>query len=283
MAWFKVDDGFHSSRKLKSITPRNRIAAAGLWAIAGSWCSQEKTDGHVPTYMIKEWGATPKMVESLVSAGLWKLESDGYSFHSWLEFNPSKDRVEAEREASKARMQASRDKKRGVNAGRGATGSDVAPQHSNGDAAPRPDPTRPDPISTYVDISSHVGNADDPEELPRGPAVPVDGWTIVRRVVPSEHSLATKTALSIEVASLLKQGTSEADVVAALHIWLGKSGIGPRVLPHLLSDVIRDRTAPPASSRISMSTADQRVAQAQALKTGNRALSAFPTAQLEIQ
>ncbi|QIP39670.1 hypothetical protein G9444_2491 [Rhodococcus erythropolis] len=115
--------------------------------------------------------------------------------------------------------------------------------------------------------------------MPRGPAVPVDGWSIVRRVIPSEHSQATKTALSIEVAALLKQGTDETDVVAALQIWLGKSGLGPRVLPHLLSDVIRGRAGPPVGTRSAMSTADQRVAQAQALKSENYS---FPS-QLEIQ
>lgn len=279
MAWFKVDDGFHSSRKLKSIPPRNRIAAAGLWAIAGSWCSQEKTDGHVPNYMIKEWGATPKMVESLVSAGLWKVESDGYSFHSWLEFNPSKDRVEAEREASKARMQASRDKKRGINAGQNGADPDVAAQHPNGDAAPRPDPTRPDPLSTYVDSSSHVSDAGGIEEMPRGKPIDVDGWKLVRVVIPVEHSQSAKTALAQEAGAMLKAGTPAEDVRATLELWLNKPGLGPRVLPHLLSDVIRARGAPPGSVHPTMSTADQRVAQAQALKSKNHS---FP-AQLEIQ
>ncbi|CAJ0557640.1 unnamed protein product, partial [Mesorhabditis spiculigera] len=85
------------------------------------------------------------------------------------------------------------------------------------------------------------------EELPRGPAVPIDAWTIVRRIIPAEHSSATKTSLALEVSALLKQGTTETDVTAALEIWLGKPGLGPKVLPHLLSDVIRDRTAPPTS------------------------------------
>ncbi|NMM84287.1 hypothetical protein B2J88_07925 [Rhodococcus sp. SRB_17] len=101
---------------------------------------------------------------------------------------------------------------------------------------------------TKVSSSSHLGIAGDPEELPRGPAVPIDAWTIVRNVIPAEHSSATKTTLALEVSALLKQGTSEADVVSTLERWLGKPGLGPKVLPHLLSDVIRDRTAPPSSA-----------------------------------
>ena len=39
MAWFKVDDGFHSSRKVLSIPRRSRLAAIGAWTIAGAWCA----------------------------------------------------------------------------------------------------------------------------------------------------------------------------------------------------------------------------------------------------
>ncbi|NKV08573.1 hypothetical protein GS892_25015 [Rhodococcus hoagii] len=183
MAWFKVDDAFHASRKLKSIPARYRLAAAGLWVIAGSWCSQEKTDGHVPNYMIREWGATPKTVESLVDAGLWSREHDGYAFRSWLEYNPSRAQVESERAASKERMQASRERRRNKAAAQDSTVSDVAAQQSEElqrNAEPvlqRPDPTRPDPTRPLVSNSgreSHVGerasHEPPPTTCPKHPA-----------------------------------------------------------------------------------------------------------------
>lgn len=83
MPWFKVDDAFHASRKVRSIPPRQRFAAVGLWAIAGSWCSQEMTDGHVPDYMIREWGATEKVVDALVDCGLWERGESGYRIVNW--------------------------------------------------------------------------------------------------------------------------------------------------------------------------------------------------------
>lgn len=106
--WFRVDDGFHSSRKLHKIPKRQRFAAAGLWAIAGSWAMHELTDGHIPNSMIAMWGPPPSAAESLVNAGLWERTRDGFDFRNWAEYQASRDDMEAEREASRLRKQASR-------------------------------------------------------------------------------------------------------------------------------------------------------------------------------
>ena len=151
MAWMKVDDNFHTSRKLNSIPKRHRFQAAGLWTIAGSWVAGQGTDGFVPNYMIEVWGPTDKTVESLVNAGLWTVESGGFRFSSWLEYNPSKEQTEAERAASAERMRKSRERRRAERAGQEAAREDVAPQRAEllqrnaDDVLQRPDPTRPDP------------------------------------------------------------------------------------------------------------------------------------------
>ena len=172
MAWFKVDDTFHTSRKVKSIPARHRLAAVGLWTVAGSWCSQELTDGRVPGYMIREWGATPKVVDALVSAGLWDREHDGFVFRSWVEYNPSKARVEDERAASKARMEASRARRRAKRAGQEGDNGNVAAQHPrNSDGVlRRPDPTRPDP--THISTKSSCSSASPPSDP--APSYPAD-------------------------------------------------------------------------------------------------------------
>lgn len=167
MAWFKVDDQFHASRKLNSIPKRHRLQAAGLWAIAGSWVSGQETDGFVPDYMIQVWSPTQKTVDSLVESGLWIRENNGFRFYSWLNYNPSKEDSDAKRAASKERMRQSRERNRrqtdgesrnqtSKHAGNGASDEDVTPQHPNvtGGTLQRPDPTRPDPtpITTNVVI-----------------------------------------------------------------------------------------------------------------------------------
>lgn len=44
MAWFKVDDKLHSHPKRY----RASLRAMGLWVLAGSWCSDQLTDGVIP-------------------------------------------------------------------------------------------------------------------------------------------------------------------------------------------------------------------------------------------
>lgn len=148
MAWMKLDDKFHTSRKLNSIPRRHRFQAAGLWAIAGSWAASQGTDGCVPHYMIDFWRPTPATVAALVDSGLWSETRDGFEFNSWLEYNPSRTQIERERASSAERMRRSRERKSEEAAGESDDSEDVAPQHDEMDEAlmHRPVPSRPVPI-----------------------------------------------------------------------------------------------------------------------------------------
>ena len=147
MAWFKVDDGLHASRKLLKIGKRTRFAAIGLWTVAGSWAADQLTDGNVPDYMIREWGAPPAAPDALVEAGLWERTHDGYVFYKWHEYQPSKQDVDAERAASRERMRDLRAKRKGPKPLKDAEVGDVFGRTvPNGSENVRnPDPTRPDP------------------------------------------------------------------------------------------------------------------------------------------
>ena len=147
MAWFKVDDGLHASRKFQSIPKRARFAAVGVWTIAGSWSADQLTDGFVPDYMLELWGSPPSAPSALVEAGLWDRTSGGYLFCNWLEYQPRKADVDAEREASRARMRDLRAKRKQAKAHDRADKSDMFGRtDTNGSENVRnPDPTRPDP------------------------------------------------------------------------------------------------------------------------------------------
>ena len=147
MAWFKVDDGFHASRKLLKIPKRARFGAAGLWAVAGSWAADQLTDGHVPNYMLTEWGAPPAAPESLVDAGLWERASDGYVFYNWHEYQPSKQDVDAERAASRERMRDLRAKRKQPKPPEQAEAGDVFGRTvtNSSESVRNPDPSRPIP------------------------------------------------------------------------------------------------------------------------------------------
>lgn len=157
MAWFKIDDGLHSSRKFLSIPRRHRFAALGLWTMAGSWCADQLTDGHVPNYMIDEWMPPPSAADVLVNAGLWERESSGFVFRNWHEYQPSRQDVDAERAASRERMREIRARRKQPKPQKDAEEPDMFGRTgANGSESVRnPDPTRPDPTPT----SKEVGGA----------------------------------------------------------------------------------------------------------------------------
>jgi hypothetical protein len=137
---------------------------------------------------------------------------------------------------------------------------------------------REDKDTTYVVSSSHVSTADErddaaPAQLvidvdqPTGKPVRFDGWKLVRDLVSAEHGQAARTALAMHAGAMLRSGTPEADVRSTIELWLTKPNLGPAVLPTLLSDVVRARSAPAGGKR---STTDERMAATQAAKSAER-------------
>jgi len=107
MPWFKVDDGlaFHP----KVIAAGN--AGMGLWLRAGAWSAQQLTDGEIPTEIAGLLGTSAE-AKRLVKAGLWTPKDEGFAFHEWELYQPSRIQVMAEREAAQQRMREHRKRRR---------------------------------------------------------------------------------------------------------------------------------------------------------------------------
>lgn len=168
MAWFKVDDRLHASRKPKSIPRKLRLEAMGLWVIAGSWAAGEGLDGFIPDYMIEEFGGRQDIVDELVKSGLWETSEGGTSFYSWTEYNPDAETVKAGQDAKSEGAKQGNHKRWHVkrqtkvpgcewcfpNIGSASVIDQIPDQFTDTYANP-PDPTRPDPTPT----SKEVGGA----------------------------------------------------------------------------------------------------------------------------
>lgn len=115
MTWFKVDDSFHCHAKLADLESGPRFAEAiALWTVAGSWCADQLQDGFVPVAQLRKlvpFNAT-KAASELVRVGFWDAVEGGYQFHDWHEYQPTKERVEAERAANAGRLAKWREKNR---------------------------------------------------------------------------------------------------------------------------------------------------------------------------
>lgn len=170
MAWFKVDDRFYSSRKVLRIPRRFRVAAVGLWTLAGSWSAHDLTDGFIPWYMLDEFGADEELADALVSAGLWlRIVPDlspgdtegtdrdtegtgvgrsgdgenygpqeaGYQFLNWDEYQPTRTETEERRRKEREKKRNQRRGPNGKFAGQGRV-PDLSPGDTLGDTLGSP-------------------------------------------------------------------------------------------------------------------------------------------------
>lgn len=108
MPWFRVEDNFHSHPKV--VAAGN--TAIGLWLRAGCWSAHHLTDGHIPQAMLPVLGGTDRDVRRLVDAGLWKDSGDGWEFHDWTHYQPTRVQVMARREEERQRLAELRSRRR---------------------------------------------------------------------------------------------------------------------------------------------------------------------------
>ena len=143
MAWFKVDDKLHSHVK----AAKAGTDALGLWVICGSWCADQLSNGFVPNYIARR--LDPKWLSGsrkLVAAGLWVVGvndgDEGWWFHDWAEYQPTREDIEAKRSDARERMRKLRGSSREQHANERGS-SEVVPDS-------RPDPTQREDLSSEL-------------------------------------------------------------------------------------------------------------------------------------
>lgn len=197
MAWFKVDDGFHSHPKVLDLSP----SSIGIWALMGSWSAGYLTDGCVRANIIERFGGTSQNIAELVNSGLWIDNGDGtYQFKDWDEYQPKKVDIEAEREAARERMRLVRARKKGVNKDVDSS-ENVRPNNSRSSEEVRVTPSHPSP--------SHISNVDaDASTDTHKPEQAFEDWykNYPKKVGKGQARKAFKAALKKTDLDTLKAG-----------------------------------------------------------------------------
>ena len=152
MAWAKVDDSLWGSPKWLATPPRAR----GLWVTALSWCMDQLTDGYVPAHVLPTLGGNRTDAKTLVTVKLWREADGGWIFHDWLDYQPSREKVLADRAAAAERQRRAREKA----ASRRESRRDSAVTHGEVTGAVTVPPTRPDPTRPVLGVLSVVGDGD---------------------------------------------------------------------------------------------------------------------------
>jgi hypothetical protein len=102
VAWARIDDKFHSHPTLMVAG----LDATGLFARAIAYCADYLTDGFVPRSWAEQQGGK-KPVQKLIDAGLFIPVEGGVCIKDYLDWNPTRERVLADRERERGRRVAS--------------------------------------------------------------------------------------------------------------------------------------------------------------------------------
>jgi len=109
VAWLRIDDRFRTHPKIQRAQLGGWLHFCGI-----SYCREHLTDGLIPREAVGTLAPglmTPyKHAARLVEVGLWHEEKDGFRVHDFLDWNPTRDEVEANREWGRQRKGLYRDK-----------------------------------------------------------------------------------------------------------------------------------------------------------------------------
>ncbi|MCL7377436.1 hypothetical protein [Streptomyces sp. 35G-GA-8] len=154
MPWVRLDDRFPSHRKVALLSDR----AFRLYVSALCWSSENLTEGKLTDReltLVARVRDMKKTARELEDARLWDRVEDGWMIHDFLEYNPDRAKVKADREANAARQQAYRERKKAEqDAKRNAdeiesngvtNASRNASRNGGSNDTPSPSPSRPVP------------------------------------------------------------------------------------------------------------------------------------------
>lgn len=150
MTWFRLDDGSHDHPKIEA-------AGNATWGFVcrlGAWSAQKLTDGFVPDAIVRRYGSPAERKRAVAVGLLIVADNDappdprahpgtygrGVWLNDFLDRNPTRASVLAEREAARRRQQRGRDTQ---SMSRRDIGRDI--DRTDTVSHGGPDPTRPDP------------------------------------------------------------------------------------------------------------------------------------------
>lgn len=111
MPWVRLDDRFPSHRKVATLSDR----AFRLHVTAMCWCSENLTEGKIlfsELRVIAHVRGINSIANELVNSKLWDKVDDGWVIHDFLDYNPDREQVEAERARNAARQKAYRERRK---------------------------------------------------------------------------------------------------------------------------------------------------------------------------
>ena len=153
MAWVKIDDNFTEHPKIIGLSD----GAFRLYVTALCYSNRYMTDGRIPTKICKKLGDSRKISE-LFAVKLWQDFGDFISINSYAEYQPTREKIEIEREKTRIR----------VSRLRGTKTSTVVQSPYDGKSTPAP--SRPVPNNKDISTDFEVFWSIYPRKTAKGAA-----------------------------------------------------------------------------------------------------------------
>jgi hypothetical protein len=160
MTWVKLDDQFSQHPKIVAAGP----TAGWLYVCALTYSARYLTDGFIPerqAMLLADISDPYSEIERLLAVGLFERTDGGYRIHDYLDYNPPREQVLAERAAAKQRMGNVRQK-----FSRSSGEQSANKTRTSGSPYPVPDPN-PNPLP-FPSNSAHAEGVARKRAGPRG-------------------------------------------------------------------------------------------------------------------
>lgn len=241
MTWLRTDDGFPEHPKCDALAAHfgddwaTLNLAFALWHHMGCDCASRRTDGAFDSARAYRVMRAPREVVDKALAGLVKVrllerKRDGFLFHDWAEYQPTKAQLDAERAQKTARQARWRAGKAGEvdaaetppkTAGRRRVDGAVDASTSRlGDGAvegapSRPDPSRPDREEGSAPAREASPATPSPRRQRREP-VETPWLDALNRATKSHAILGGAPSLMAECEDVLSRIAPSDEVLAAM-------------------------------------------------------------------
>ncbi len=203
---FQVDPDFYDHPKVLGMSD----AAVSLWTRAGSYSVAKSTDGFITEdVLVQALRSALEVADELVQRGLWRRRKGGFQFHQWDGRNLTKARIEADREADRARKRSVRDSA-GKNVNAQVIGHFVRPESERTPGGIQKDSGRIPPSSVSVSVSVSPKDKDSPSPATQATVEDLDFvrfWDVYPRKVGKGEARKVW-------ARLRKRGVDPDDIVA---------------------------------------------------------------------
>lgn len=149
MAWVRIDDSFPDHPKAVQAGPM----ACWLYVCGIAYANRFLTDGFIPNrqiWRLVDCDGVDDLAASLVGAGLWEVADGGYQIHDYLDYQSSAEKVKSDREATRKRVEAHRNRE----SGKFSDKPNVTPLHQRYDGVSNGDVTTAPHTYTHTDTQT---------------------------------------------------------------------------------------------------------------------------------